>query len=101
MKNINSLIIVLLITFSCLASISYALPSIEITETNIEENIFVGDVLDVAIDFAIGSDRSELVRLSLYIDNKIKDSYTSFYPDGDFTFTFHYDTDYISRGEHT
>ena len=101
MKKNNSLIIFLLITFICLSGISYAIPSIEIKEIDIEENVYLGDVLDVAVDFAISSDRSELIRLSLYIDNKIKDSYSSFYPDGDFTFTFHYDTDYISGGEHS
>ncbi|MCK5177607.1 MAG: hypothetical protein KAQ92_07810, partial [Candidatus Aenigmarchaeota archaeon] len=100
MKNRRLAILVLLCLITCFTSISYAIPSIDITKFEIQDEIFVGDVLDVAVDFAVISDRPELVRISLYIDNRIKDTYSSFYPDGDFTFTFHYDTDYISRGRH-
>ena len=100
MKNITLVVLVISCLITCFGSITYALPAIELTEIDISDNIFIGDIIDVSIDFSVASDRSELVRLSLYIDNKIKDTYSSFYPDGDFSFTFHYDTDHISRGEH-
>ena len=100
MKN-KIIIFGIAMAIAYLMNVSYASPIVKIDEIEIlNDKIFVGDVLDVAVDFNIVAEKTQFVRLSLYIDNKIKDTHTSYYSDGKFTYNFHYDMEMLSSGNH-
>jgi hypothetical protein len=60
-----------------------------------------GETIEIKSDFVVDSDTTNEVKLELYIDGQLEDTYTNNYPDGVYSYTFKLDTDELDKGGHT
>lgn len=60
-----------------------------------------GETIEIKVDFVVDSDTTNEVKLELYIDGQLEDTYTNNYADGVHSYTFKFDTDQLDKGGHT